>query len=42
MAAIGFAVLFNVPTRALGYIGIMGALGGIVKVIMVHQEVSVI
>lgn len=42
MAAIGFAVLFNVPTRALGYIGVMGALGGIVKVMMIHQEVSVI
>lgn len=42
MAAAGFAVLFNVPTRALGYIGIMGALGGILRVIMIHNEISVI
>ncbi|WP_407429923.1 threonine/serine exporter family protein [Arcticibacter sp.] len=42
MAAIGFAVLFNVPSRALGYIGILGALGGIVKVLMTQQDVSVI
>lgn len=42
MAAVGFAVLFNVPTRALGYIAVMGALGGILKVIMVQHEISVI
>jgi len=42
MAAVGFAVLFNVPSRALGYIGIMGALGGILRVIMIHNEISVI
>ncbi|MGV3705855.1 MAG: threonine/serine exporter family protein [Arcticibacter sp.] len=42
MAAVGFAVLFNVPSRALGYIGIMGALGGILRVLMIHNEISVI
>ncbi|GET22935.1 threonine/serine exporter family protein [Prolixibacter denitrificans] len=35
-AAIGFAVLFNVPQRALPVIWLVGALGGITKLVILH------
>ena len=35
-AAVGFAVLFNVPVRTLVSIFIMGALGGLTKVFMIR------
>ncbi|EHQ25802.1 threonine/serine exporter family protein [Mucilaginibacter paludis] len=41
-AAIGFAVLFNVPRRTLPSIFILGALGGLTKVILVHFGANVI
>jgi uncharacterized membrane protein YjjB (DUF3815 family) len=42
MAAAGFAVLFNVPTRTLLPIFLMGALGGLTKVTMIHCDINVI
>lgn len=42
LAAIGFAILFNVPVRTLLPIFIMGALGGLTKVIMLHYQVNVV
>nr|WP_314836066.1 threonine/serine exporter family protein [uncultured Flavobacterium sp.] len=41
-AAIGFAVLFNVPKRALGTIFVIGALGGLVKFFMIAQEIGIV
>jgi uncharacterized membrane protein YjjB (DUF3815 family) len=38
-AAIGFAVLFNVPRRALGIIFVIAALGGLAKVALMQQGV---
>lgn len=35
-AAIGFAVLFNVPVRTLLIIWVMAAIGGLTKVLMIH------
>jgi uncharacterized membrane protein YjjB (DUF3815 family) len=42
LAAVGFAVLFNVPVRTLFPVFIMGALGGLTKVVLLHSEVNVI
>ena len=42
LAATGFAVLFNVPTRTLIAICLMGALGGLTKTIMMHFDFNVI
>ena len=42
LAAVGFAVLFNVPTRTLVPIFVMGAFGGLTKAIMLHYEINVI
>lgn len=42
LAAIGFAVLFNVPKRALGVIFVIAALGGWVKFFMIGQEIGII
>lgn len=41
-AALGFAILFNVPRRTLLPIFILGALGGLTKVILGHFGVNVI
>ena len=41
-AAIGFAILFNVPVRTLLPIFIMGALGGLTKVVLLQYQVNVI
>ena len=35
-AALGFAILFNVPQRALPFIWLLGALGGITKLLVLH------
>ncbi|MBC8051766.1 MAG: threonine/serine exporter family protein [Sphingobacteriaceae bacterium] len=42
IAAVGFAVLFNVPVRTLAPVFIMGALGGLTKTIMLQLELNVI
>ncbi len=42
LAAIGFAILFNVPVRTLGTIWVLGALGGITKLILMHLGVGVV
>lgn len=42
LAAVGFAILFNVPVRTLIPIFIMGALGGITKLQMLNLELNVI
>jgi uncharacterized membrane protein YjjB (DUF3815 family) len=41
-AALGFAVLFNVPPRTLVIIWILAALGGLTKLFMVHCGISVV
>ncbi|TNE69438.1 threonine/serine exporter [bacterium] len=41
-AAIGFAALFNVPRRVLWVVGLLGALGGITKTLLITQHQSVI
>ena len=41
-AALGFAILFNVPQRTLWSIFIMGALGGIVKLLVVELGSGII
>ena len=40
--AIGFAVLFNVPARTLFVIGILGAIGGTIKIVCMHYGLNVI
>lgn len=42
LAAIGFAVLFNVPKRALATIFVIGALGGLVKFFMIEQGIGIV
>ncbi len=41
-AAIGFAILFNVPIRTLIPVFLMAALGGSVKLLIVHWNTSII
>ncbi len=41
-AAMGFAILFNVPARALPAVFIMGAIGGISKVILMKFGIDII
>jgi len=41
-AALGFASLFNVPVRTLMIIWALGAVGGLVKVSMVHLGANVV
>ncbi len=42
LAALGFAILFNVPVRTLKTIWILGAVGGITKLIFVHFGLGII
>ncbi len=42
LAAIGFAILFNVPVRTLRTIWFLGALGGITKLILMQLGLSVV
>ncbi len=41
-AALGFAILFNVPKRTLFIIWILAAIGGLTKLTMMHLGISVI
>jgi uncharacterized membrane protein YjjB (DUF3815 family) len=41
-AAIGFAILFNVPVRTLVLIFFLGALGGLTKALLVNLNASVV
>lgn len=42
LAAIGFAILFNVPNRTLKTIWIFGALGGLTKLILIQVGLGVV
>jgi uncharacterized membrane protein YjjB (DUF3815 family) len=42
LAAIGFAILFNVPSRTIPTIWLMGALGGITKLICISIGLGVV
>ncbi|MEJ6979213.1 threonine/serine exporter family protein [Pedobacter sp. P351] len=42
LAAVGFAILFNVPSRTLIPVFILGALGGLTKVTLLQFELNVI
>ncbi len=42
IAGVGFAILFNVPQRTLFPIGILGALGGLVKFTTMHFDVGIV
>ncbi len=42
IAGVGFAILFNVPQRTLFPIGILGALGGLVKFVAMHFDVGIV
>jgi len=41
-AALGFAILFNVPQRTLFVIWAMGALGGLLKFLLLGMEVNIV
>lgn len=41
-AALGFAILFNVPQRTLFVIWAMGALGGLTKFFLLNLDVSIV
>jgi uncharacterized membrane protein YjjB (DUF3815 family) len=41
-AALGFAVLFNVPQRTLLIVWIMGALGGMTKIILMQCTIGIV
>jgi len=41
-AALGFAVLFNVPQRALLIIWLIGAAGGLVKLILMQWNIGIV
>jgi uncharacterized membrane protein YjjB (DUF3815 family) len=42
IAALGFAILFNVPQRTLFPIGILGALGGLVKFGIMYFDAGIV
>lgn len=42
IAAIGFAILFNVPRRALFSIFVIGALGGLTKFLMLEYKIGIV
>jgi len=42
LAALGFAILFNVPQRTLFIIWLLAAVGGLTKIFMLHFGISVI
>jgi uncharacterized membrane protein YjjB (DUF3815 family) len=42
LAALGFAILFNVPQRTLLVIWAMGALGGLLKFLLLGLEVNIV
>ncbi|MCK9640472.1 MAG: threonine/serine exporter family protein [Prolixibacteraceae bacterium] len=42
LAALGFAILFNVPQRTLLVIWAMGALGGLLKFLLLGLEINIV
>ncbi len=42
LAALGFAILFNVPQRTLFVIWAMGALGGLLKFLLLGWEINIV
>lgn len=42
MAAVGFAILFNVPKRSLPAIFVIAALGGTTKLVLMQFDISII
>ncbi len=42
IAAMGFAVLFNVPRRAILSIGMLGAVGGLIKFTVMNFDIGII
>lgn len=42
LAALGFAILFNAPVRALIHIFLIAALGGLVKTLLLHFGINII
>lgn len=42
LAAIGFGILFNVPRRTLWTIGLIGMLGGSIKFVFLHFDISIV
>ena len=42
IAAIGFAVLFNVPRRVILSIGMLGAVGGLIKFTLMNFDIGII
>lgn len=41
-AALGFAILFNVPPRTLVIIWVLAAMGGLTKLFMVHLGINIV
>ncbi len=41
-AALGFAILFNVPVRTLWIIAVLGALGGLTKVLILSADAGIV
>ena len=42
IAAMGFAVLFNVPRRVIFYIGMLGAIGGLIKFTVMNFDIGIV
>ena len=42
LAAIGFAILFNVPRRTIFTIWVLGALGGLIKFLTMHAGIDIV
>lgn len=40
--AVGFALVFNVPPKALKYCALLGALGHVTRTILMHNDVSIV
>ena len=42
LAAVGFGILFNIPSRTLVPVFIMGAIGGFAKVALLHLGINIV
>ena len=40
--AVGFALVFNVPPKALKYCALLGALGHVTRMILMHNDVPIV
>ena len=40
--AVGFALVFNVPPKALKYCALLGALGHVTRTILMHNDVPIV